>query len=392
MKLDSGFFDTPISRVGTDCEKWDGMHRQHGDPEMLPMWVADMDFAAPPAVTEALRERAAHPIYGYTCVGRKDNDALRGFWQRRHGLSIEADWPVMLPCVITGLRLCVQALTQPGDGVIVQTPVYGPFLGAAALDGRRRLENPLLEREGRYTIDFDGLEAQMRNGGRLLMLCNPHNPVGRAFSQEELSRMLELARRYEVVILVDEIHADFVFAPGRHVPMLSLPGAGERVVMLCSASKTFNLAGLQQASVIVPNPALRDLLVQKKEAFGVVCGNLMALVATRAAYDQGEAWLSDLMDYLTQSRQIASDFLAAELPQIRVSPLEATYLMWLDFRALGLSQEELLSLCLEKGRVKLSEGSFFGEEGRGFLRLNIACPHAQLHQALERLKKAVAGR
>lgn len=388
MPFDSSFFDEVIERQGTDSEKWDGMPPEHAQG-LLPMWVADMDFPSPPAVSEALIDRATHPVYGYTRIAPDDSSAFNDFWLRRHGLNLPNEWTVMIPCVVSGLRLAVQALTQPGDGIIIQTPVYGPFLAAASSAGRIRMDNPLIEEDGYYRMDYEGLERQMCGGGKLLMLCNPHNPVGRAFGREELERVLALAKQYGVNVVSDEIHADFVYAPGKHVPMVSLPGAEERVLALCSASKTFNIAGLQQATLIAPNPELRARFVQQIQDNGVVAGNLMALVATRAAYQQGDPWLDGLMAYLKESRRIVYDFIEAELPKLRISPLEATYLAWLDCRALGKTEAELLQLCREKGKVELTPGGFFGQEGEGFLRLNIGCPHAQLRDALGRLKTAL---
>ena len=386
--LDAGFFDQGIDRMGTACEKWDELRAAEG-ADILPMWVADMDFRSPPAVCEALVARAQHGTYGYTAVLPEDAQALTAFWHRRHGFAFTAEDTLMLPCVVTGLRAAVNALTQPGDAVVVQPPVYGPFFSAVDLAGRRILRNPLRETPQGYRMDLAQLEDCLRAGGKLVLLCNPHNPVGRAWTQAELTELLALCARYDAYLVSDEIHADFVF-PGRaHVPLLSLPGAAERCLMLVSASKTFNIAGLQQAACIATHAPLREALAKEMRAHGVVSGNLFALVATRAAYTQGDDWLDGVMAYLADARDIVCRFLAEQLPQIIPAPLEATYLMWLDCRALGLDDAELTRRTREQGRVALTSGTSFGPEGTGFLRLNIGCPHAQTREALRRLATAL---
>ncbi len=383
------FFDLGIDRRNTACEKWDILQQSEGS-DVLPMWVADMDFRSPPAVQEAIQQRAAHGTYGYTCVGPEDAQALVDFWKRRHALALAPESVGMLPCIVSGLRLSVRALTKPGEGVIVQPPVYGPFLSAPELTGRKVVKNPLIRDEtGAYRMDLNHLEDCLQAGNRLLLLCNPHNPTGRAWTREELRDLLALCARYDATIVSDEIHADFVFPDRVHVPLLSLPGAEERVILLCAASKTFNVAGLQQANFAAPNAALREKLTQEIAACGVVSGNLLSLVATRAAYNHGDAWLDGLIAYLMAGRDIASAFFAEHLPHIGVSPLESTYLMWLDCRALGLDDAELLRRTRKLARVALTQGAFFGEEGNSFLRLNIGCPHTQLREALNRLKEAL---
>lgn len=382
------YFDEKIDRRGTACEKWDILQREEG-PDMLPMWVADMDFRSPPAIQEAIIERAMHGVYGYTVAEEEDTAALMAFWKRRHALEMQPDWVVMLPCIVTGMRLAVQALTKPGEGVIIQTPVYGPFFSAVEQSGRRLMTNPLRYENGAYRMDLTHLEDRLQGGGKLLMLCNPHNPVGRAWTRKELQDVLALCAQYDATIVTDEIHADFVYPDRVHVPLLSLPGAHERVVMLCSASKTFNVAGLQQASCVVPHPDLRKVLRQQAQNAGVVSGNLFALAATRAAYTQGDAWLDGLIPYLAAGRDLVLGTLAESLPHIHALPLEATYLMWLDCSALGADDDELERRTRRVARVALSPGGAFGAKDQGFLRLNIGCPHAQLQESLRRLERAL---
>ncbi len=386
--FDFVYFDRGIDRMGTECEKWDFLRAREG-ADVLPMWVADMDFPSPPEVSEAIVRRAQHGTYGYTEATDEDFASIAGYWQRHHGLTLDKPDVVMLPCVITGLRMGVRTLTQPGDGVILQPPVYGPFFRAIEENGRRVMENPLIQNGNRWEMDFPGLEKCMQQGAKLLLLCSPHNPAGRAWREAELARVVELCAKYGVKLVCDEIHADFVFAPLRHVPILSIPGAKDVAVSLAAASKTFNVAGLKQAALFAPSEALRAPIEKELNACGVVSGNQLALVATRACYEHGDAWLEGLKAYLMESRQIVCDFMAERLAHIGVSELEATYLMWLDCRALGVDEQELHRRTVDEARVALTEGSFFGAQGNGFLRLNIGCPHAQLREALVRLEKAL---
>ncbi len=386
--FDFAYFDRGIDRVGTDCEKWDFLRLREG-ADVLPMWVADMDFPSPPAVSEALARRAQHATYGYTEPVDADFTSVIDFWQRHHGLTLAKEEITLLPCVVTGLRMGVRTMTQPGDGVIIQPPVYGPFFASIRDNGRQIVENPLLHSGDRWEMDFDGLENCLRGGAKLLLLCNPHNPVGRAWDVDELTRVVELCARYGAKIVCDEIHADFVFTPKRHVPILSIPGAEHVAISLAAASKTFNVAGLKQAVMFAKDEAMRAAIVQEMTACGVVSGNQFALVGTRACYLHGDAWLAGLKEYLKASREIVYDFIRERLPHIGVSELEATYLMWLDCRSLGVSGEELRRRTIKGAGVALTDGTFFGAQGEGFLRLNIGCPHAQLREALVRLEKAL---
>ena len=390
--IDATFFDTPIDRSGTACEKWDGIAR-HAGRELLPMWVADMDFACPPAVSEALQKRVSHPIYGYTEQTESQVDALLSFLDRRHGLTLTAEQQYTLPCVITGLFAAVRALTKPGDRIILQPPVYGPFFQTIEDSGRQLAENPLLlDSNGYYTMDFEGLEDLCRQGAKLMILCNPHNPVGRCWRREELIRLWGILSRYGISLISDEIHWDFVYNKDAFTSMLALPEAqGDvPVAVLSSASKTFNLAGLLQAVLLTRHTGLMQAITTEAKNVGLTQGNLFALVATEAAYREGDAWLDGLMAYLTASRKIVSQEVAARLPKAILSPVEATYLAWLDLRPYGFSTEELMRRTYEQS-VALTEGTFFGKAGEGFLRLNFACPHGQLREGLARLERAVKG-
>ncbi|MBQ6961058.1 MAG: pyridoxal phosphate-dependent aminotransferase [Clostridia bacterium] len=388
MRFDEAFFDRIIDRRNTDCEKWDD--RGVMDPDGIPLWVADMDFACAPPIVEAIRKRAEHPCFGYTIDNPADDEALIGFWRRRHGLEIQPGEITMLPCVVTGLKACVRALTQPGDSVAIVTPVYGPFYGSIKSNGRivRAVSLKRDEETGRYDLDFGAMQKALQEGAKLVMLCSPHNPASRLWKKEELTRLCELAEEYGVPMVCDEIHADFVYAPGKFVSILSIPEGRNRAVMLCSASKTFNVAGLQQAAMVCMNPDLLEKLRKELNAAGVMCGNTFALLAARAAYTQGDDWLDGLIAYLDGTRKLLADWVAAYVPKAKMSPIEATYLAWLDMRAYGLTCEEMARKC-RKAKVALTGGTFFGEEGEGFMRVNFACPRSQLKEGIKRLGAAL---
>ena len=388
MKFNQEYFDEGLYRMGTRCEKWDECRAEHGE-DILPMWVADMDFPSPPAVQEAILRRAAHPTYGYTAVMADDTRALTDFWQRRHGLTLDAQDVMMIPCVITGLKLAILALTRPGDGVIIQSPVYGPFRFSVEATGRTLMEAPLLRREdGGYDMDLAAVEKQLQAGAKLMLLCNPHNPVSRVWTKEELSALLTLLNRYGAYLVSDEIHADFVYAPNTFTPVLSLQR--ERVISLCAASKTFNLAGLQQASLLCREEDVRKMIQAEMDRAGVRSGNIFALEATRAAYNEGDAWLDGLIAYLDGSRALLRELVARHLPRAVLTPMEGTYLAWLDCRAYGMTTEELLAKAAEAG-VVFTSGEFFGRGGEGYLRINIGCPRRYVEEGILRLAVALEG-
>ncbi len=389
MRFDDSFFDAGIDRKKTGCEKWD-------DPQVLPegaipMWIADMDFACSPAVAQAVRNRAEHPCFGYSSdtPGKACAEALCAFWQERHGLRFSPEESEMLPCVVTGLKLCVRLFTQKGDKVAIFAPVYGPFYHSVLKNGRQVVSVPL-ERDarGRYPMNLGGMEEALKNGARMIMLCNPHNPLSRLWTREELEGLCDLAERYDVKIVSDEIHADFVYAPGKFTPVLSLAKAKDRAIMLCSASKTFNIAGLQQAAAVALNRDILDAVRKEVDAAGIECGNIFALSATQAAYREGAAWLDGLIGYLDGNRRALEAFVKERLPKARMAPVEATFLAWLDLNGYGFTCRELKERCEKRG-VVFTAGDFFGPEGEGCLRVNFGCPRRQLLAAMEQLCEAL---
>lgn len=384
----SSDFDQDIPRTGTSSVKHDGSAAYFGSPDVLPLWVADMDFAAPEAVTRALAGRAAHPVYGYSFYPDSLYDALIAWLEKRHGWEVQRDWIVMAPGVVPSLFATVMAFAQPGEGVIVQPPVYFPFFSAVTTNQRRLIQNPLRLEQGRYRIDFDHLEQCAEDGARLLLLCSPHNPVGRVWSKAELAEVLRIARRYDVAILSDEIHADLVYPGSQHTALATLANDADRLVTAVAPSKTFNIPGLGLSSLIVPDPAQRDALKKVFDSLHLGNFNPFSIAAFEAAYRGGEAWLDSLLIYLRDNRDFVGDYLAAHLPAIRVIPPEGTYLLWLDCRELKMSDAQLREFFVQQAGVGMNPGTVFGQGGSGFMRLNIASPRHVIAAALERIAHA----
>ncbi len=388
MTYDQAFFDAGIDRKGTNSVKWAarGIMREG----MIPLWVADMDFPCAQPIRDALIRRAEHTCYGYTFESAEDAQAVTDFWRRRHGVVFRPEDTLMLPTVVAGLRACVNTMTQPGDGVIIQTPVYGPFTASVRESGRVVLDARLIsDQNGRYRMDYEAIEHFLQQGARLMILCNPHNPVGRAWDGEELRSLVMLLKRYKARLVSDEIHADFVYAPKRFISVLSLPEADERTLSLVSASKTFNVAGLQQATAICREADTLSLLRKYLERAGAACGNIFALTATRAAYTSCDDWLDGLLAYLRRNQDALRELLAELLPHAVISPMEATYLAWADIRAYDTPHCEIGNRCKKHG-VALSDGQFFGHSaGEGFMRINYGCPRSQLLEGVQRFAHAV---
>ena len=385
-------FDKEISRAGTASVKYDGAAAHFGSDDLIPMWVADMDFAAPEAITQALMERAAHPIYGYTLYPDSMFDALMSWLKRRHGWDVEREWIMMCPGVVTTLHATVLAVTQPDESVIVQSPVYAPFFSSVTTTGRRLLRNPLKLDNARYSIDFAHLEQCAAEGARLLLLCSPHNPVGRVWSGAELEQIMGIARRHDLLILSDEIHADLVYPGIRHTPLATLAREGDAILTAVAPSKTFNIPGLGLSALIVPDPAHRAALRKVFEQLHVMACNPFSITAFETAYRTGEAWLESLLAYLQETRDFVRNYLATHLPGIKLIEPEGTYLLWLDCRALRMNDEALQHFFVQQARVGLSAGTIFGIEGSGFMRMNIGMPRKTVATALEQLKNALDAR
>ncbi len=382
-------FDQTRSREGTDSLKWDGRVGQFGTADVLPLWVADMDFAAPAAVTRALGERAAHPVYGYTLFPEALFGALSDWLRDRHAWAIERDWVIMVPGVVPSLSAAVLALTRPGEGVIVQPPVYAPFFAVIRDNGRRVVENPLRWEAGEYRFDLEHLERCATEGARLLLLCSPHNPVGRVWREDELTALLEITRRHGLVVLSDEIHHDLCYPGALHHLLARLTDDPAAVITAVAPSKTFNIPGLGLAALICPDPAQRRALRQVFDAFHVSASNPFSVAAFTAAYRDGGPWLDALLPYLAGNRDLALDFIARRLPGLRAVRPEGTYLLWLDCRGLGLDDTALRTFFVARAGLGLSPGTIFGTGGNGHMRLNLGAPRWVIAQALEQLASAL---
>ena len=387
-------FDLRPERRGTASEKWDALSEHYGRDDVLPMWVADMDFSAPPALVEALEARVRHGVYGYTMYDEEAYEATAVWVRSRHGWPVERDWIVFGPSVMPHVGYAIGAFTRPGDGVIVQRPVYDPFGEAIERNGRVVVNNPLVrDGDGNYRMDLDDLRAKARAGARLLILCNPHNPVGRVWTRAELTALSEVAAECGLLVVSDEIWADLTYPGARHVPYASVvPSPARDTVVLMAPTKTFNLAGLASAYAIIPDPELRRRYREYEDAVGhpaLQFGNVMALTALRTAYGRCADWVDELRAYLGANLAFLEDFLAREIPEIRPVHPEGTYLVWLDCRALGLDADALDAFFRNRARVALKDGRTYGSEGEGFQRINIGCPRSMLAEALERMAAAV---
>ena len=382
-------FDQDIPRNSTHSFKHDGRAAYFGTADVLPLWVADMDFASPEAVTRALQERAAHPIYGYTQYPESAYEALIDWLKQRHGWEVKREWIVMAPGVVPSLFASVMAFANEGEGVIIQPPVYFPFFSAVTTNRRRLIQNPLLLVGDRYRIDFDGLEQSAADGAKLILFCSPHNPVGRVWSEAELTELLHIARRYDITILADEIHADLIYPGERHIALAALADETDKVITTVAPSKTFNIPGLGLSCVIASNVAQRRAIKQAFETLHISNTNPFSITAFEAAYRGGEAWLNELLVYLQGNRDFVSDFVAQHLPAIKVIQSQGTYLLWLDCRGLGMSDAKLREFFVQKAKVGMNPGTVFGKNGSGFMRLNIASPRHVVAEALVRIKNAL---
>lgn len=381
-------FDAVIDRRGTGSQKWDGASKKFGDGDVLPLWVADMDFVSPAPVVEALLERARHGVFGY--VERPDEfyAAIAAWLGRRHGFSVRPEHIVNSPGVVPALHLMVRAFTKPGDRVLIQTPVYPPFMRVAQAEGREAVYNLLVRGPNGYEMDFDALERQL-DGVSLAILCNPHNPVGRVWTRDELARFGELCLRTGTLVASDEIHCDLTLFGQRHTPFASVaPELAARSLTCVAPSKTFNVPGLTTANVIIADDGLRREFTRVLNSLALYEANVFGVTALTAAYERGDEWLDQLLQYLQGNVEAMEAFLRAELPGVRMTRPEATYLAWLDFSSWGMTDEQLATFLSEQAHVGLNDGPSFGPGGSGFARLNFGCPRSTLKDGLSRIAAA----
>ncbi|RIV24376.1 pyridoxal phosphate-dependent aminotransferase [Alicyclobacillaceae bacterium I2511] len=386
-------FDTPVRRLGTDSVKWDGLTNRFGQKNLISMWVADMDFVSPPAVVEALQQRVAHGVYGYTRRPEDYFGALARWQNTRHNWEVDPQWVAHAPGVVASLNLLIQTFTGPGDKVMIQPPVYYPFYEVISRNKRRVVENPLAFDGTRYTMDFEDAAKKLADGVKMVILCSPHNPVGRVWTREELTRFGELCLSYGVLVVSDEIHGDLIYSQYTHTPFAAITEDFANHCVTCvSPSKTFNLAGFHSSAVVLQNSNLRQRYLATLGQLALDFTQPLTAVAFMAAYQQGGPWLDELLQYLQDNLAFVEKFMLERVPSVRVIHPEGTYLVWLDFRQLGLSSKELDHFIIDKAGLALDEGHIFGAAGEGFQRLNIACPRLVLQQAMMQLDLAVESR
>ncbi|MDD3701536.1 MAG: PatB family C-S lyase [Bacteroidales bacterium] len=381
-------FNKQIHRIGTSSIKYDRRKEVFNTEDVLPMWVADMDFETPDFIRFAIIERAMHPIYGYTFRDDSYYEAMISWLHRRHGWQVQKDWILYTPGVVPALNIAVLAHTDPGDKIIIQPPVYFPFFTAVENHGRSLLINQLLLEDGRYRMNYNELEQQAKEA-RMLILCNPHNPVGRSWEKEELQQLADICLANDVLILSDEIHNDLVLPPNQHQVLAALSDEVAGITLTAhAASKTFNLAGLASSAMIIPNTSLRQQFEKQLKAMHIEMGNLFGFQATQAAFTHGDEWVDQLLDYVQKNIEFTIEFLKEKLPKLRVIQPEATYMVWLDFNAYGLTDDELAETIIHQAGLGLNRGSMFGPGGSGFMRINLACPMKIVQKALDQLVRA----
>ena len=386
MKYD---FDSVIDRRDTVCEKYSFLKKHGLDEDVLPMWVADMDFETVLEIKERLRQITEHGIYGYT--GRTDayNAAVISWFSRRFQWKIEERWIISTPGVVFALATAVRTYTEPGDGILIQQPVYYPFERVISRNGRVPVISRLIGGTEQYEMDFIDMERKIREQNvKMMILCSPHNPVGRVWKKEELEQLGTLCETYGVTVVVDEIHCDFVRKGYKHVPFGTLEPFGKKAVICTAPSKTFNLAGLQASNIIIADPVLRRKFVTELNAQGMFGAGLYGLAACQTAYETGEEWLEQLLDYLEGNYQYIKTYLQEKLPKVRLTELQGTYLIWMDFRAYGYTDQELNRIMQKEAKLWLDDGPMFGQGGSGFMRLNLAAPKSLVEDAMERLYHA----
>lgn len=381
-------FDKLVERKGTECMKWDFVEKIYGSADVIPLWIADMDFEVLPEIREALEKRAAHPTYGYTASAPAYRENIIKWNQERNGLTIEKEEIVPVPGVVTAIAFALNALTKEGDKVLINTPVYNPF--ASTIKGlNRELVTSSLKCEGTHRVmDFEDMEAKMKDGVKMMILCNPHNPIGRVWTKEELSQLVDLCAKYNVYLFSDEIHSDIVYGGHKHCSALTVSEKAKEISIVAMApSKTFNIAGLKSSMFIIQNPELREKVSASYNAFHVGV-DLFAYKATEVAYGYGAKWVDELNEYLYENAKFVTEFCETQLPKVKTFVPEGTYLMWLDFSAYGLSQEDLMNKLKTEAKVGMNSGATYGDEGVGYARLNIGCPKFMLEQAMNQIKAA----
>ena len=380
-------FDQVQNRVGTGSVKWDKQNSFGVESGLLPFWIADTDFASVPEILAAIKKRCDHPVIGYSDYDESCLKAIQGWYSRRHNLEIPLDFLLPAGGVVTSLRFSIQALTEPGDQVLVFTPVYDPFFAIIANTGRTLVDCRMRYEEQRYTIDWVAFETQLKGGVKAVILCNPHNPVGRVWSREELWRIAGLCRQYDVYLLSDEIHGDITLYGNCYTSMAMFPEVHNKLIVYTAISKTFNMAGLISSCMIIPNPVLKDTIEGALAAAWIFGPTALAFPAIEAAYTYGDRWVDEQNLYLAGNADTVMEFIGSKMPDVRYVKPEGTFLMWLDFRCLGMSSEEITGTLAGKYGLALGDGAHYGEQADGFMRMNIGTDRGTLKTGLMKLKE-----
>lgn len=383
-------FDEIIERRGTNCIKYDRLEQFCGNAEALPMWVADTDFRVPDFIMDAIRERAEHEVLAYSYRPESYHQSIIDWMKKRHDWEIQREWISFSPGVVPAVTMLIMALTNEDEKVIVQPPVYFPFFTCVKGSGRKMVENPLKLENGRYYFDFEDLKAKIDDKTKMLLLSSPHNPGGMVWTKEELTELGRICKEKGVIIVSDEIHSDLIYPGHKHVPLPSISEELAEITVVCMApNKTFNIAGLSSAFLVIPQKKMRVRYERILNVLHVHGGNIFGTVATEAAYTHGEQWLGELLEYLQGNLKYLNEFMAEHLPKVKVMQPESTFLVWMDFRDYGLSEKEMKDVLVNKAGVAMNVGSTFGTGGEGFFRMNIGCPRSTLVEGLERIEKAL---
>jgi cysteine-S-conjugate beta-lyase len=385
-------FDETVNREGTNCIKYDLREETFGVKDVIPMWVADMDFKTPDFIVRSLQNCLNHEIYGYSLRPPEYFLSIAQWLKTRHNWLVEKEWISFCPGIVPALNFCTLAFTQPGDSIIVQPPVYFPFFSAAEAHGRKLIYNKLIESDGKWVMDYDSLIAAIDGNTKMIFLSNPHNPVGRVWTPEELNKLADICVKNNILIISDEIHCDLVLPGYTHTPLASLSEEIAANTITCIApSKTFNLAGLSTSSVIISNPVLRKTFTRIVENLHIGSGNIFGTIASVAAYSEGHQWVDALLDYIDHNIDFVNDYCSKMIPEIIPVQPEATYMIWLDCRKFGMTGKELRNFFIKEAGTGMNEGSTFGPGGEGFMRMNVGTTHQIVMRAMEQIEKAVAG-
>lgn len=383
-------FDKIIDRTNNFSAKWSEMNKNFGTNNLLPMWVADMDFLTAPCVMEALKDRLEQGIFGYTTRPSSYNESIVNWLDNRFSWKINQEWLMFSPAVITSISLLIQNLTQKNDKIMIQEPVYSPFHNIVESNERSLVISPLVKLDdGSYVMDYEDIEAKIKDV-KVFILCNPHNPVGRVWTREELTRLGEICLKHNVLIISDEIHSDIILKNHKHTPFASISKEFRENTITCMApTKTFNLAGLQSSFLVISNPYYYEVMDKAFSILDIKRNNAFSLVATEAAYNYGEDWLYELIKYIEDNVDFAIDYIKNHIPQLKVKKPEGTYLLWVDFSNLNVDKKDLKNALINKGRIALSDGSSFGIGGDGYYRINLACPRSMVLEGLKRIEFAI---